>query len=110
GATPMRASLTIAYKPCGAPNRTHGAPLSYGSCTPPQQASSQLTVGTPDSNGQASRAVGAVLYRAVTSDVKIDISLTDVRKKSDLTDYLGELRADQTLRITDHENGGPSPI
>ena len=110
GATPLRASLTVAYKPCSAPNRTHGAPLSYGSCTPPQQASSQLTVGTPDANGQAARALGSVLYRAVAGDVRIDVSLSDVRKKSDLTDYLGELRADQTLRITDRENGGPSPI
>jgi subtilisin family serine protease len=110
GATPLRASLTVAYKACAAPNSTHGTPLSFSSCKPPQQASDQLTVGTPDANGQAANAVGALTYRVVPGDVRISFSLTDVRKKTDLSDYAGQLQADQTLRITDHDNGGPSPI
>jgi hypothetical protein len=110
GATPLRASLTIAYKPCSSPNSSHGAPLAYASCKPPQQASNQLTVGTPDSNGRGANSIGAMTYRVVSGDVRIGFSLTDVRNKSDLSDYAGELQADQTLRITDHNNGGPSPI
>lgn len=108
GATPTRASLTVAFKPCGSPNRTHGAPLSYGSCAPPQQASDQLTVGTPDANGRAANSVGSVLYSVTSSDVRIAVSITDVRKKSDLSDYTGELQADQTIRITDRANGTPA--
>jgi hypothetical protein len=109
GATPTYAPLTIAYKPCTAPNTTHGAPLTFGSCKPPQQASDQLTVGTPDANGQAPAMVGAVTYNALAGDVRIGVNVTDVRNKSDLTDYTGQLQADQTLRITDRLNGGPSP-
>jgi hypothetical protein len=45
--------------------------------------------------------------------VTIDFSLTDVRNKSDLSDYTGELRAESSLRITDKNNtpnpGGPGP-
>jgi hypothetical protein len=105
GATPLVASLAIAYKSCTSPNRRHGSPLAFGSCNPPQQASDQLTVGTPDANGQSSNSVGSVRYKALTGDVQIAVSLTDVRKKSDLSDYTGELQADQTLRITDTQNG-----
>jgi hypothetical protein len=105
GATPLRASLATAYKPCTAPNRTHGAPLSFGSCNLPQQASDQLTVGTPDSNGRTANSIGAVRYDVLTGDVRIAFSLTDVRKKSDLSDYTGQLQADQTLRITDRLSG-----
>src|SRR3954453_15234375 len=32
GATPMRTSLAPAYKPCTAPNRTHGPSLAFQSC------------------------------------------------------------------------------
>jgi hypothetical protein len=110
GATPMRASLTIAYKPCTAGNTTHGTPLAFGSCKPPQQASDQLTAGTPDANGQAAGFVGAVTYNVVTGDVRIGVSLSDVRNKGDLSDYTGQIQVDQTLRITDRLNGGPSPI
>ena len=38
GAYPMRASLVPAYEPCISPNRTHGPPLGFGSCSPPAQA------------------------------------------------------------------------
>jgi hypothetical protein len=47
------------------------------------------------------------------ADVRFDVSITDVRKKGDLSDYTGELRADAALRITDKNNapnpGGPGP-
>ena len=53
GATPVRVSLVPAYEPCTSPNRTHGPPLAFPSCSPPVQTSDFLTVGTPDANGAA---------------------------------------------------------
>jgi Putative esterase len=105
GATPLRVPLVVAYKPCSSPNRTHGAPLAFGSCSPPGQASDQLTVGTPDANGKASNSVGFVRYDVVPGDVRMSVSITDVRNKSDLSDYTGQLQVDQSLRITDSQNG-----
>ena len=52
GASPLRVSLVPAYQECTAPDRTHGPPLAFPSCASPQQESSELTVGTPDANGQ----------------------------------------------------------
>jgi TolB protein len=123
GATPLLASLVPAFRQCTAPNETHGSPLAFGSCNPPQQASSFLTVGTPDANGQGVNAVGSLLMKTFScpacagpgpnADVRFDLSITDVRKKSDLTDYGGQLRADASLRLTDRDNtpnpGGPGP-
>jgi Tol biopolymer transport system component len=117
GATPLYASLVPAFKQCTAPNDTHGAPLSYGSCSSPQQASSYLTVGTPDANGQAAATTGSVRYATVLgnpstpaneADLKIDVSITGVLKKADLTAYTGQLSAGAGLRITDRNNT-PSP-
>ena len=106
GATPIRASLAPAYKPCTAANRTHGSPLAYGSCNPPTQISDFLTVGTPDSNGAPANSIGSITIQTETSgDVKLTSSLTDVRNKSGLTDYTGELQAQLPLRITDKTNG-----
>jgi uncharacterized repeat protein (TIGR01451 family) len=105
GATPLRASLAIAYAPCVSPNRSHGPPLVVGSCSPPQQASSELTVGTLDSNGKAANSVGSVRFDVVPGDVKAAVSITDVRRKSDLSDYTGELQETALARITDRDNG-----
>ena len=58
GASPLRAALVPAYEPCTSPNREHGPPLAFGSCAQPQQSSQDLTVGTPDANGQAAASVG----------------------------------------------------
>jgi DNA-binding beta-propeller fold protein YncE len=126
GATPLRASLDIAYKPCTGPNATHGAPLSHPSCTPPVQASGFLTVGTPDANGAGAGAIGSVLYRVqvntppTASDVLIDVSTTDVRCQLPVNttcgsanavagpDYTGQLRATESLQITDEFSGPDS--
>ena len=114
GATPLRVPLVVAYKPCTAPNRAHAAPLAFDSCSPPQQSSAQLTVGTPDANGQAPHLVGSIRYAvqpgdpATTADeanVVIDVKIDDVRRRSDLADYTGEVLANHTLRITDRHNG-----
>jgi hypothetical protein len=111
GATPTQIALVPAYERCTSPNRTHGSPLSSGSCAPPTQTSSQLTVGTPDANGQGAKLQSKILYGVGGGDVGIIATITDVRKKSDLSDYSGELALAPDLRITDKNNtpnpGGP---
>jgi hypothetical protein len=114
GATPFRVSLAPAYTQCASPNRQHGAPLSFGSCNPPQPTSSQLTVGTADSNGQPANSQGSVRYdvmvgdpatQANEADVHVSASVTDVRRQGSLADYTGELGVEQLVQITDRLNG-----
>ncbi len=114
GATPMRVALVPAYNSCASPNRVHGPPLAGGSCNPPAQTSSQLTVGTFDANGAQPNSAGYVALSAVVgapstpedeADVAMRLSLTDVRSKAGLADYTGELQVRNTLRITDRANG-----
>ncbi len=62
GATPTYAYLVPAYQACIAPDRTHGPPLAYGSCSGPDQVSQHLTVGTPDANGKGAKSVGYARY------------------------------------------------
>ena len=112
-ASPVRVSLVPAYNQCASPTRTHGPPLAFPSCTP-AQASTVLTVGTPDANGQASNSVGYARVAAQAgnpatpaneADVRVEFEITDVRRRSDLTDYSGELQLNAPLRITDRFNG-----
>jgi hypothetical protein len=119
GATPLRTSLVPAYEECATPNSTHGAPLDSPSCVPPQQSSPNVTVGTPDANGLPVGSFGSVLYKVLVgnpsnmvedADVRIDVSSTDVRWRSDLTDYTGELQAVVQVRITDKLNSIAPPI
>jgi hypothetical protein len=114
GATPLRASLVPAYLACAAPNRVHGAPLAFGSCTPPAAASSQLTTGTPDANGAGTGFIGFANYKVIVgdeltpaneADVRIQVNITDVRQKPSLADYTGQLQVDASMRITDRLNG-----
>jgi WD40-like Beta Propeller Repeat len=122
GATPFKTYLVVAYKSCPAFNRTHGAPLAFASCTPPQQASDWLTLGTADSNGKPTTSVDSVRYDVLAgnpatpadeADVGIAIAMRDIRNKSDLSDYTGEVQVTADLRITDKDNtpnpGGPGP-
>jgi hypothetical protein len=124
GATPVRASLVVAYTQCTSPNRTHGGPsvVSKPSCAPPVQSSNVLTVGTGDAwPGTTPGAVGSVRYDVKTTapeDVRINASVTDVRCKTSGSvsgfcnttnsttppDYSGQLRATSVLRITDRYN------
>jgi hypothetical protein len=116
GASPLRASLVPAFNQCTAPNRTHGAPLAFGSCAPPVQSSAQLTVGAPDSNGAGANSIGAVTYSVIVgnptppndADVKLTVSMTDVRVKATLADYTGQLQVDAGARVTDRLNGPSS--
>jgi hypothetical protein len=117
GASPLQVPLVPAYKQCTAPNRTHGAPLSFGSCAPPDLASDFLTVGTPDANGRPAGSIGSVRFRVVPgnesspedeADVLVTISMTDVRNGGTLTDYTGDLRETTIVRLTDSYNGAGS--
>lgn len=113
GATPTRVPLVPAFRQCTTPNRTHGPPLASASCTAPVLESSQLTVGSPDANGQAANASGFLSYGVVVgapggaddSDVSFKVSLTDVRMQGSLADYTGQLQARPQIRITDRLNG-----
>jgi hypothetical protein len=120
GATPMRASLVPAFNQCNpaSANRVHGAPLAYASCTPPQQSSSVLTIGSPDANGTGANFTGSVRFIAVPgnaatdadeADAKYIVNLTDVRNKTTLTDYVGRVAAQTSLQITDTGNAAETP-
>ncbi len=113
GATPLRVSLVPAFRPCAAPNRTHGPPLAHPSCSPPVLESTHLTVGSPDANAKVANSSGSARYQAVVgvpggvddSDVAFALSLTDVRRGDTLADYTGQLQATTTVRITDKLSG-----
>ncbi len=125
GATPTRVPLVPAYNACTAPNRVHGPPdfpgnasNPDGSCNPPVQTSGQLTIGSPDANGAAAKSEGYVKAEAIVGnaatpadegDARFRVSITDVRNKTGLADYTGQLQLDTTLRVTDKDNG-PSEV
>jgi peptidoglycan/xylan/chitin deacetylase (PgdA/CDA1 family) len=114
GASPFRVPLVPAYAACTGANTSHGGPLAFGSCTPPVQSSTFLTVGTSDANGRAARSVGSLTLKTIVgdeatpadeADVRIDVAITDVRRRTDLSDYTGELAAIPGIRLTDRLNG-----
>jgi subtilisin family serine protease len=113
-ASPLRVSLVPAYTACATPNRVHGPALAFGSCAPPAQRSSQLTVGTPDANGHAANSAGSLQMKVLVgdpatpadeADLKLHVTFSDVRRRADQGDYSGELEARTTLRLTDRLNG-----
>ena len=110
GATPISVSLVPTYTQCTSSNRTHGPALTFPSCNPPTQQSSNLTVGTPDANGAAANSAGSVRLQTLVgapgppddSDVSLSLQMTDVRCKAGVStcgpanaaggaDYTGEL-------------------
>jgi hypothetical protein len=129
-ATQLLISLVPAYYGCTSPNRTHGPPLAFPSCSPPAaesnsatQTSGRLTVGTTDANGQPTKSVGTVQIDAIAgnpatgtdeADVRLALNVNDVRRGVDLTDYTGQLRLAGGVKITDRWNarsggGGSEP-
>jgi WD40 repeat protein len=114
GASPLAVKLVPAFDQCTSPDASHGAPLAQSSCSPAAQASDFLTVGTPDANGRGAASTGSVTLQVrscpqcaspLPPDVLVTAQQTDVRRKTDLGDYTGELRATVSLRITDRLNG-----
>ncbi len=113
GATPLRVALVPAHQECVTANSAHGPPLAHDSCSPPLRASGELTIGSPDSNGVGANSSGSVTMKVVNgstatsadeADVTIAVSITDVRRASDLGDYGGELSARARIRLTDRLN------
>jgi hypothetical protein len=118
-ATPLRVPLVPAYDECTAPNREHGPPLDEPSCNPPSQSSPELTVGTPDANGEAANGIASARLGVVPgvpgtpedeADVAISVTASDVRDRTDLSDYTGELQASVALRLTDRNNSILPPV
>jgi WD40-like Beta Propeller Repeat len=121
GASPIYASLVPAYPRCTVPDRIHGPPLAFPSCSHPAQTSPNLTVGTPDANGAPANSIGALRMEVAAgapgppddSDVKISLArITDVRCAAPLSacgpansaggpDYTGEVQVMLTARLTD---------
>jgi dienelactone hydrolase len=115
-AKPLTIALVPAFQSCTSANAAHGPPLATSSCSPATPSSGSLTVGSPEANGLAARSSGHVRLKDAgetpinpangdQADVQINAGLTDVRRRSDLSDYTGELRAVLGLRITDRNNG-----
>lgn len=112
GASPTRLALVPAYKGCTSPNGVHETP-SIGSCVPPVQSSDHLTIGTPDANGQGAKSLGSARFSSILgnpstpadeADLGITLSISDVRNKSNLTDYAGQLELRFDLERTDKRN------
>jgi hypothetical protein len=114
--------LVPAYTVCASANRTHGPPLVHPSCNPPTQTSPYLSVGTADVNGKPTAGVSRLLVKVLKgdpltpadeADVKLGTKVKDVLRRSDLTDYGGEIRMEVGVRVTDKNNtphpGGTGP-
>jgi len=100
-ATPLYMSLVPAYEPCGGSNRQHAGPLSVAACNPPQRSSGQLTLGTPDANGQPARSVSYLkMSRTLEGDLRLTTHVDDVLR-TDLSDYTGELESRLSFKLTD---------
>ena len=120
GASPVRVPLVPAYEPCTAPDRTHGTPLAFPSCSGPDQTSDYVTVGSPDANGFAAKSIGSFKVEAFAGNpgpppdnkVAPSVDITDVRCKGVSPgclgageDYMGSMEARIPIRNTDHYNG-----
>lgn len=114
GATPFRVPLVPAAQQCTAPNRTHGPPLAFPSCNPPQPGSPHLTVGVGDGSPALSKSEGFMRMDVIVgtpgppdnSDVSIRFRLTNVMNVSGLSDYTGELQARMVQRLTSRNGSG----
>jgi hypothetical protein len=111
GGSPYRVPFVPAYAQCttATQDSNHVAPLALDSCDPPVEESTVLTTGTTGGqNGSAKFVVqnGNVGTPADEANVNISVSITDVRKKSDGTDYVGPVLLESRIRVTDRSNVG----
>jgi hypothetical protein len=120
GATPGLVALAVAYNQCsGGTNRQHAPPLAGQACNPPAAGSSVLTVGTGDAwPGTSPNFQGTVRFDSVTgnvsteadeANVRLKVTMNDVRNKPALTDYTGRVLAKLQLQITDNFNAEENP-
>ena len=106
-ATPLRVPLVPAYRQCTSPNSTHIAPLDLGSCTPAVQESSQLTIsdlGLGSGFVKLNAIAGDSSTPADEADIGVTTDISDVRRKSDGSDYTGQVVVRAVLRQTDRAN------
>jgi hypothetical protein len=75
-------------------------------------------VGTVDANGFNANSIGSVKLDVIVgnasnsvddADVKITLSITDVRNKPSGSDYTGRLLGTAPLQLTDRDNAPESP-
>jgi hypothetical protein len=116
-ATPLSIAFVPAFAQCVSSNASHAPPLATSSCRPARLSSSNLTVGSPESNGLAAGFTGRLSLKSVgeapinpgngdQADVTIKATFTDVRRAaSPYADYTGELQGQLVLRMTDRRNG-----
>jgi hypothetical protein len=112
GASPLRVPLVPTFQPCTAPNNRHGAPLTFGSCSPPTTTPSYLTV---DTGGQG-LSIGFVRFDVIPgirneygdqADLRLYLALGSVSLRATQSDYYpGKIRATTTLRLTDRTVAG----
>ena len=112
-ATPVVIPFVPAFRLCDTPNRVHGPPLAEPSCATPAQYSQELTIGAADANGRPTRGAASARIAVIRgnpattddeADVSIRLGMLDVYRRSDLSDYAGEIDMRVTVRITDRDN------
>jgi hypothetical protein len=108
GGSPLRVPLVPEFNKCISSNSQHVPPLSQPSCTPPVETSSVLTTSATGKQSGSARydaVPGNTATNADEADVKVVASVTDVKKRSDGTDYVGPVLLTSKLRVTDKSNG-----
>jgi TolB protein len=112
-ASPFVASLVPAFRQCEEPDRQHGPPLAFGSCSSPAQVSTTTTTGTPDANGEPAGFTGSVRLNAISdnpgtgpdeADATLRVALSDVRR-ADGSDYPFTLQTPVIGRVTERDVG-----
>jgi hypothetical protein len=115
GASPLTVRFVPAYNGCTSSTSTHGPPRSEPACNPAAQSSGYLTIGSPDFNGLPANSTGYAILKTVgespidttngdQADIQVTGQITDVRRKSDLALYMGQIQLNSTVRITDRYN------
>jgi hypothetical protein len=114
----LNVSLVPAYTQCVAPDRNHGPPLAFPSCSSPQQVSSRLTVGNPPAQPAGLEGRWTIIAKwgvpgpPDDSGAPILTSIDDVRCGSSPSpgcptpgaDYAGDIDVRAVVRISDHYN------
>ena len=93
-------------------SETEDAPAEEAVATEVETEAPADDAGADDT--EAAAASDETEAPADEADVNVTLSLTDVRKRSDLSDYTGQLQVDSLVRITDSDNevatgGGSDP-
>ena len=111
-----RLSLVPAYQHCTAPNRTHGPPLAFGSCDPPQPAS-VISDGRHAGRERPARRLDRIAARGGDrrqpgptdeADVRLTLLAHGRAPAADLADYTGERVAPSSWCAAPTRRASPS--